>query len=50
VLDRLNPGLSDATQATQWGLPFAVLGFGALLVPVSIAALRLRGKRNGAAP
>ncbi|HYE83449.1 MAG TPA: MFS transporter [Clostridia bacterium] len=40
VLDRMNLGIKDATLATNWGLPFLILGAGALLAPVSIFILR----------
>ena len=36
VLGKINPGLTDPTHATNWGLPFALLGIGALLVPVTM--------------
>lgn len=40
VLDKINQGVKDATLATNWGLPFLILGAGALLAPVSIFILR----------
>lgn len=40
VLERTNFGIQDATQATSWGLPFVILGIGALMVPVSMILLR----------
>jgi len=46
VLSHVNPDLADATLATQWGLPFAVLGFGALLVPLSVAGLSVLQKQE----
>lgn len=41
VLEKTNVGIQDATQATNWGLPFAILGLGALLAPISMFLLRL---------
>jgi len=40
VLDKMNLGIKDATLATHWGIPFLILGAGALLAPVSIFILR----------
>ena len=40
VLDKMNMGINDATLASNWGLPFLILGAGALLAPVSIFILR----------
>ena len=40
VLEKTNIGIQDATQATNWGLPFVILGVGALMVPVSMILLR----------
>lgn len=39
VLDRINNG-SSPNDATQWGLPFMILGIGAILAPVCAIALR----------
>lgn len=39
ILDITNPGLVEPTQAIRWGLPFAMLGFGALLVPIAMIVL-----------
>lgn len=48
VLERTNVGIQNATQATHWGLPFLILGVGALMAPISIVLLRLNQnkKRN----
>ena len=40
VLAKVNFGISDATLATKWGLPFMILGAGALFAPVSMFILR----------
>lgn len=40
VLAKVNFGISDATLATNWGLPFMILGAGALLAPGSMFILR----------
>lgn len=40
VLTKVNFGISDATLATKWGLPFMILGAGALVAPVSMFILR----------
>jgi MFS family permease len=47
VLTHVNQGLRDTSQAVNWGLPFAVLGFGALLAPLSILLLRAHQRRKG---
>ncbi len=39
LLEMINPGLGDPTMAVHWGLPFAMLGAGALLVPIAMALL-----------
>jgi len=39
ILETINPGLADPTQAIRWGLPFAMLGAGALLVPAAMIVL-----------
>lgn len=41
VLEKTNAGIQDATQATNWGLPFVILGLGALLAPISMFLLKL---------
>ena len=46
VLEKTNVGIQDATQATNWGLPFAILGLGALLAPISIILLRIHSNRK----
>jgi hypothetical protein len=40
VLDMLNSGIKDATLATHWGIPFLILGAGALIAPISAYILR----------
>ena len=40
VLAKVNFGISDATLATNWGLPFMILGAGALVAPASMFILR----------
>lgn len=40
LLGRLNPSIDHPTQATRWGLPFLMLGAGALLAPLSMFFLR----------
>lgn len=47
VLTGVNQGLQDASQAARWGLPFAILGLGALLSPLSILLLRVYQRRKG---
>ncbi|MDD2296050.1 MAG: hypothetical protein PHW61_09000, partial [Eubacteriales bacterium] len=47
VLTHVNQGIQDTSQAVNWGLPFAVLGFGALLAPLSILLLRAYQRRKG---
>ena len=39
LLEALNGKAIDTTQATSWGPPFAILGLGALLAPVSAVIL-----------
>ncbi len=39
LLEVINPGLTDPTMAVHWGLPFAMLGAGALLVPIAMMLL-----------
>lgn len=39
LLEVINPGLGDPTMAIHWGLPFAMLGAGALLVPIAMMLL-----------
>ncbi len=39
LLEMINPGLTDPTMAVRWGLPFAMLGAGALLVPIAMMLL-----------
>lgn len=46
VLEKTNVGLQDATQATNWGLPFAILGLGALMAPISMILLKLYNKKK----
>ena len=40
VLDKMNMGIKDATLATNWGIPFLILGAGAILSPISVFILR----------
>jgi hypothetical protein len=40
VLNKTNLGINDATLATHWGIPFLILGAGALLSPISVFILR----------
>lgn len=40
VLDKINPGIKDATLAAHWGIPFLILGAGAIISPVSVFILR----------
>ncbi len=47
VLTHVNQGLQDSSQAVHWALPFAVLGMGALLAPISILLLRAYQRRKG---
>lgn len=49
VLERTNLGIQDATQATHWGLPFAILGLGALMAPISIILLKLYNNKKRSA-
>ena len=35
ILEILNQGTADPTQAVNWGIPFMMLGIGALLAPIS---------------
>lgn len=35
ILEVLNKGTRDPTQAVNWGIPFMMLGIGALLAPIS---------------
>jgi len=35
ILEILNQGTTDPTQAVNWGIPFMMLGIGALLAPIS---------------
>lgn len=41
VLEKTNIGIQEATQATDWGLPFVILGLGALMVPISMILMRV---------
>ena len=36
ALEWANPGVADTSMASNWGIPFAILGFGALLAPLSM--------------
>ncbi len=47
VLTQVNQGLQDATLAVHWGLPFAILGLGALLAPLSVLLLKVYQRRKG---
>ncbi len=40
LLHFFNSGITDPTRITNWGLPFLMLGMGALLAPLSIFVLR----------
>lgn len=40
ILSWANGGVADATLAKSWTLPFAILGLGAVLAPVSMVLLR----------
>jgi len=40
VLLSINAGVKDSTLATKWGLPFMLLGIGALLAPISAIILK----------
>lgn len=40
VLEFINSGVKDATLAKNWGIPFVILGIGALLTPTSAFMLR----------
>ena len=39
ILEKVNPNVTDTTLASNWGLPFAVLGIGALLAPIAMMLL-----------
>jgi len=39
ALVMFNSNITDTTQATNWGIPFMILGIGALLSPISIMIL-----------
>ncbi|MFA7197128.1 MAG: MFS transporter [Anaerovoracaceae bacterium] len=47
VLAQANRGLQDTTLAVHWGLPFVILGLGALLAPLSILLLQVYQRRKG---
>ncbi|NCB42309.1 MAG: MFS transporter [Clostridia bacterium] len=49
VLESTNLGLQDATQATHWGLPFVILGLGALMAPISMLLLKLYNNKKRSA-
>lgn len=46
VLEWVNPNVTDTTLASNWGLPFAILGLGALAAPVSMFFLNRTKQAN----
>ena len=47
ILESVNVGISDTAFATDWNIPFTVLGLGALIVPITSIILLKKEKREG---
>ena len=45
ILESVNIGISDTSLATNWNLPFIILGFGAIIAPITSVILLIREKK-----